>query len=410
MQTADTSPHPIAATVKWAVSIIVLLILSASCAGGPERLQNDELERLQKDELKEHLERWRAHGIADYRMRYESDNIYRRSNRAIIVDVRNGLVHSAVYEDDGTPVSVDAVHSIDSLLIGLKEGFRRGYPDYAEVYVLYDARYGYPREVAYFSKSVSDIDSGTRTRVELLMTPEETARRISDEMVSIPAGTFRMGASSGDGNYNEKPVHRVAVPAFKMGKCEVTVTQWDACVADGECGGYSPNIWGWGWRRGDRPVENVSWDDAQSFIDWLNRKTGGNYRLPSEAEWEYAARAGGATEYSWGGYSGWDFGGPYCGDRWDCIAPECNAWGLHDMHGNAYEWVQDCWNDSYEGAPTDGSARISGDCGWRVVRGGAWDVTPDRNPWIPYIAIAYRTWYARTDRDDSTGFRLAQDQ
>ena len=117
-------------------------------------------------------------------------------------------------------------------------------------------------------------------------------RELAGEMVEIPSGTFRMGGGSW------KPVHSVSVPAFRMGKYEVTFAQWDTCVADGGCDGYRPDDKGWG--RGDQPVIYVSWDDAQSFIEWLNSKTGGNFRLPTEAEWEYAVRAGSSTIYSWG--------------------------------------------------------------------------------------------------------------
>ena len=238
---------------------------------------------------------------------------------------------------------------------------------------------------------------------------ERTVKQLVEGMVSIPAGEFRMGSGARDAEDREKPVHRVAVPAFKLGKYEVTFAQWDACVADGGCNGYSPDDDGWG--RGNRPVFVVSWDDVQSFIDWLNGRTGGNYRLPSEAEWEYAARAGSTTKYSWGDDIGNNLANCvrwYCGDRWDYTAPvgsfPANAWGLHDMHGNVSEWVQDCWNDSYEGAPTDGSAWTSGDCSWRVFRGGSW------GDYAGNLRSAYRIWSFRTSRYFVNGFRLAQDE
>ena len=229
------------------------------------------------------------------------------------------------------------------------------------------------------------------------------------EMVAIPAGSFRMGDLSGEGRPSQLPVHTVTVPAFRMGKYEVTFAQWDACVADGGCNGYSPDDEDWG--RGDRPVINISWDDVQSFIDWLNNKTNGNYRLPTEAEWEYAARAGTTTEYSWGddiGHNRANCDG--CGSQWDFdrTAPAgsfpANPWGLHDMHGNLEEWVQDCWNDSYDGAPTDGSVWTSGDCGQRVVRGGSWGT----NLWG--LRSAFRFGDDRATRNNFLGFRLAQDQ
>ena len=234
------------------------------------------------------------------------------------------------------------------------------------------------------------------------------ARTYAGEMVAIPGGTFRMGDLNGGGGDRERPVHSVTVPDFKLGKFEVTFTQWDACVADGGCGRYTPDDYGWG--RGNRPVIRVSWDDIQLFIDWLNARTGGNFRLPTEAEWEYAARAGSTTIYSWGNSIGSNRANCYddCGDRWNNTAPvgsfSANAWGLHDLHGNVWEWVQDCYNDSYVGAPTDGSAWTSGDCGRRVIRGGAWGAAPR------YLRSASRGGDSRSHRYDGLGFRLAQDK
>ena len=240
---------------------------------------------------------------------------------------------------------------------------------------------------------------------------------VSPEMVSIPGGTFRMGDLSRDGSSYARPVHSVTVQAFRMGKYEVTFAQWDACVADGGCGGYRPHDEGWG--RGNRPVINVSWDDARLFIDWLNARTGGHYRLPTEAEWEYAVRAGSTTKYSWGNYIGSNWANCWnCGSQWDNeqTAPvgsfRANAWGLHDMHGNVWEWVQDCWHDNYQGAPSDGSAWISKcnrgfdynyERGERVIRGGSWNYS------FVDLRSAYRGWNFRPRRGISRGFRLAQD-
>ena len=287
---------------------------------------------------------------------------------------------------------------------------------------------------------------------------EEIATIVSElvgEMVPIPAGSFFMGnmsdcdkpekqarsmtvsfsemdklALSPDYTcYYETPVHRVVVPAFKMGKYEVTVAQWDACVADGGCNGYSPSddtFWDpsmpASWARDNRPVIGVSWNDIQSFIDWLNGRTGGNFRLPTEAEWEYAARAGTTTRYSWGDDIGrnrancslcfW-WGERRGADERDVTAPvgsfPANAWGVHDMHGNVWEWVQDCWNEDeyalqgYEDAPDDGSAWESGDCGQRVLRGGSWKNHPN------YLSSSTRGRRARANRYNGVGFRLAQD-
>ena len=235
-------------------------------------------------------------------------------------------------------------------------------------------------------------------------------RALAGEMVDVPGGTFMMGDMSGAGWEDEKPVHSVRVPAFRLGKYEVTFAQWDACVVDGGCGGYVPD--GEGWGRGDRPVINVSWDDARLFIQWLNSRTGGHYRLPSEAEWEYAARAGSSTKYSWGNSIGSNRANCNgCGSPWDDddrTAPagsfSANAWGLHDMHGNVWEWVEDCWNGSYAGAPSDGRAWTQGDCSPRVIRGGSWDYEPR------YLRSASRNWFTRSYRYAYLGFRLVQDK
>ena len=234
-------------------------------------------------------------------------------------------------------------------------------------------------------------------------------KKLTEDMVEIPGGTFRMGDLSGEGFENERPVHSVSLPAFRMSKYEVTFDQWDTCVADGGCGNYTPNDNGWG--RGNRPVINVSWYDIRSFIFWLNSKTTGGYHLPTESEWEYAARAGSTTEYSWGNSIGYNRANcnDDCGDRWERAAPvgrfPANAWGLHDMHGNVWEWVQGCSIHSYEGAPTDGSAWIKGCRTHPVVRGGSWATGPR------YLRSAYRARYGHRSRNSGhQGFRLAQDR
>ena len=156
-----------------------------------------------------------------------------------------------------------------------------------------------------------------------------------------------MGDMKGEGFDNEAPVHDVMIAAFKLGKYEVTFAQWDACVAAGGCGGH---VWG----RGNRPVMNVSWD---------------------------ADRTAPVGSFS------------------------ASAWGLHDMHGNVWEWVQDCWHDNYTGAPGDGSAwTVGSDCGLRVVRSGSWGIIPR------YLRSAARGGDAHSTRYDAQGFRLAQDQ
>ena len=196
------------------------------------------------------------------------------------------------------------------------------------------------------------------------------------EMVVIPAGSFKMGCVSGRSCTNaERPVHEVTIKSFALSKYEVTFEEYD--VFTDATGRERADDRGFG--RGRRPVINITWDDAVAYTAWLSEQTGKNYRLPSEAEWEYAARAGTATRYSWGnnlGHNRANCNG--CGSQWDneMSAPvgsfEANAWGLHDMHGNVWEWTQDRYNNRYVGAPNDGSAWEVGDSTARVVRGGAW--------------------------------------
>ena len=199
-------------------------------------------------------------------------------------------------------------------------------------------------------------------------------------MVVIPDGEFLMGCVTGrDCQRHERPVHKVEIPLmFALSRREITFAQWRTCVAAGGCRGYMPDDQGWG--RGDTPVINVSWNDAQSYVSWLSKETGEQYRLPSEAEWEFAARAGSETAYSWGNGIGANQANcNRCGSPWSGKSPapvgsfEPNSFGLQDMHGNVWEWTQDCRNDSYGNAPADGSAWLSGNCRSRVLRGGSWN-------------------------------------
>ncbi len=240
---------------------------------------------------------------------------------------------------------------------------------------------------------------------------------LEPEMVIIPAGKFLMGSCESEIGRcdDEGPQHFVAIPSFKLSKYEVTFEEWDACVADGGCK-HSPDDRGWG--RGKRPVINVSWWDAQEYITWLNRKSGKRYKLPSEAQWEYAARAGTETPFSSGECLSTDqanYNGelPYVGcsqgeNRKQTLPVgtlKPNPWGLHDMHGNVWEWTADCWVDSYQGAPNDGSPRdAEGDyCVERVVRGGSWPYHGD------VLRSAFRDKYYVERRNDSLGFRLAEE-
>jgi formylglycine-generating enzyme required for sulfatase activity len=188
------------------------------------------------------------------------------------------------------------------------------------------------------------------------------------EMVVIPAGSFLMGSkadpfASFPPDPTEMPQHLVSVKAFSLGKFEVTQEQWFALM------GNLPSR----FKGRTLPVDQVSWDDAQAFVKKLSEKTGQQYRLPSEAEWEYACRAGGQAEYCGGDRVddvGWYSTNSILSTR-PVGGKQANAWGLHDMSGNVWEWTQDCWNDNYSGAPADGSAWITGSCSLRVVRGGS---------------------------------------
>ncbi|TVQ29650.1 MAG: formylglycine-generating enzyme family protein, partial [Wenzhouxiangella sp.] len=233
-------------------------------------------------------------------------------------------------------------------------------------------------------------------------------------MVLVPAGSFVQGAPeseplSGD---RERPQRQVNVPAFALGQTAVTFDQWDACVANDGCT-YTPGDSGWG--RGNRPVINVSWNDAQQYVIWLSKKTGQDYRLPSESEWEYAARAGTTTRFNTGDCITTDqanFRGTEPAEGCPpgvslnrtlpvaSFAP--NTLGLYDTHGNVREWVKDCSNTSYVGAPTDGSAWMSGDCSAALRRGGSWFTNGNS------VRSATRITTERDSRFTDGGFRVAR--
>jgi len=225
------------------------------------------------------------------------------------------------------------------------------------------------------------------------------------EMVIIPPGSFRMGDLNGGGDSDEQPVHRVTINySFAVGKTEVTQAQWRAVM------GNAPSYF-----TGDnRPVEQVSWNDTQDFLNKLNATLGltgraDRFRLLSESEWEYVARAGTTTTYSWGNDIGRNNANcDGCGSRWDneetspvgSFAP--NPFGLYDLHGNVWEWVEDCYADSYGGAPSDGGARTGQNSCYRVLRGGSWS----NNPGL--LRSANRSRYTPDFRNVNSGFRLAR--
>lgn len=268
------------------------------------------------------------------------------------------------------------------------------------------------REGEHYRAALLLLDAAELGLAEARQAEREAAARAAaiaasvPEMVAVPAGTFYMGCvTRGNCPRDEVPVHEVRIARFELSKYEVTFAQWDACVEYGDCRWVSDE----GWGRGERPVINVSWRDAQQYLQWLNRETGESYRLPSEAEWEYAARAGSETRYPWGNDIGRNRANcDGCGSQWDTrqTAPvgsfEANGYGLHDMHGNVWEWAEDCSNDSYEGAPSDGSAWRSGNCDRRVLRGGSWDFYPRD------LRSAVRVRSTTGVRDSYLGFRVAR--
>lgn len=238
-------------------------------------------------------------------------------------------------------------------------------------------------------------------------------------MVVVASGSFMMGSPSDEeGRFDtEGPQHSVTIARdFAAGKFEVTFDDWDACVSAGGCNGYRPPS---SWGRGTRPVGIVSWNDAIAYASWLSQKTSETYRLLSEAEWEYAARAGTSSPYPWGDKASHEFanyGQDECcdglasgRDKWaDEPAPAGsfppNAFGLHDMHGNVSEMVEDCFHISYRGAPSDGSAWLDENCDNHTSRGGSFNGAPrfTRSAVRGSAGLDQRNVYAR-------GFRVARD-
>ncbi len=236
------------------------------------------------------------------------------------------------------------------------------------------------------------------------------------EMVVVPKGEFVMGSPDNepDRDEDEGPQHPVTIGRdFAVGKVEVTFAEWDACVAGGGCKGYKPSDKGWG--RDRHPVIHVNWEDAQSYVAWLKQQTGQPYRLLTEAEWEYAARAGTTTPFSMGqtitpeqanvdGNYTYNSSskGIYRQRTVDVGSFKPNAFGLYDMHGNVLEWVEDCYANSYAKAPKDGTAFTASGCERRVLRGGSWDSYPG------YFRSANRSWNSPGNRYYLSGFRVAR--
>lgn len=248
------------------------------------------------------------------------------------------------------------------------------------------------------------------------------------EMASFRGGRYSMGDAIGNGQPYEHPVHEVAIAPFAIGRFEVTRGEWQACVAAGGCSEPQAPPAGDG-SSARHPITGVSWAQAQQYVNWLRVRTGRPYRLPSEAEWEYAARAGTTTGHTWSwgqvdtvtcGYANaldqsakrkypelyWAIG---CDDRHPETAPvgsfPPNAWGLHDMQGNVWEWVEDCWHPDYTGAPSNGRAWVdpgeAGTCAKRVNRGGGWGNGSSS------LRLSNRDADPLNNHSDGLGFRVA---
>lgn len=241
------------------------------------------------------------------------------------------------------------------------------------------------------------------------------------EMVVVPAGSFMMGSPEGEAERNEDETpHKITIKQpFAAGKYAVTFAEWDACVVDGGCDGYKPADNGWG--RGERPVINVSWHDARRYVTWLSAKTGKRYRLLSEAEREYVTRAGTATPFWWGRSISPDQAnfdaGAYKGERkkgaereqtMPVNAFKPNPWGLYQVHGNVWEWCEDVWHDSYDGAPNDGSAWVTGSDSFRVARGGCAITLPRGLRSAARNRYVSSSWSTHDFRMDCGGFRVAR--
>ncbi|MBC7776495.1 MAG: SUMF1/EgtB/PvdO family nonheme iron enzyme [Phycisphaerae bacterium] len=293
------------------------------------------------------------------------------------------------------------------------------------------------KEAAY-QKYIRDFSMGIHLEaalfalVEIEQTKEATAKEAvrpkngqtmrdmpgGPEMVFVEGGNFQMGSDEDD---SEKPIHRVSVPSFWMGKYPITFDEYDAFCSDN--GKEKPKDQSWG--RGRQPVINVYWEDAQEYCKWLSEKTGAQYHLPSEAEWEFAARGGTLSKgYKFAGGNNvdevawyWENSGEkkMSGEwNWDNIQKNnckthpvgekrTNELGLHDMSGNVWEWCADAWHENYEGAPADGSAWMTGGEQERaVLRGGSWNLNDT------LCRVAYRTRSNRTNRHFSGGFRVAR--
>ena len=284
-----------------------------------------------------------------------------------------------------------------------------------------DARFIFQRRGGYNAQPAADEDKSTTQKSTPKPKQSSSQQRryvsknpdlqaIVDNDVLINGGSFLMGSPDGEQgrDYDEGPQHQVQIQNFYLGRYPVTRGEYARFAR--AMGSHINDEWRKpGFEQSDdHPVVEVSWNDAQIYIEWLNLETGLVHRLPSEAEWEYACRAGTSTRFWWGD----DLSGK--------IALVCanfgrnnkgttavgsfkpNPWGLYDMSGNVWEWVQDCWNSDYSGAPSDGSAWLAGNCSQRVLRGGSWSNNPNN------LRSADRNWISTDNRYIDNGFRLAR--
>ena len=229
--------------------------------------------------------------------------------------------------------------------------------------------------------------------------PPEAPAIKEPEMVTLPAGIFAMGSND---DPSEKPIHQVKIQSFAIGKYPITVREWNQCVEANACTNKATG-------NDNAPVTNVSWNDAQRFTEWLSQTTKKKYRLPTEAEWEYAARGGTQTKYWWGDQPTLGMANcKGCNEPYDAAQPlkvgsfKANPFGLYDMGGGVSQWVTDCWHKSYQAAPTDGSTWLDADCTSRVIRSGSW-----RND-VNYARPANRDQYDANVRYPTHGFRVAR--
>ena len=304
-----------------------------------------------------------------------------QNSHEVIIDLR---------ESESHPPSLEELRSEQQKLALFEQEKRRLQANYEAQQAHYEAQ-----------KAAKESAAREQARQE-----QERIDRLAESlaMIYISEGIFQMG--SDNGTPEEAPVHTVLVPAFKIMAHELTWEQYQPCIDEGVCRSGSDE----GWGRGKRPVINVSWHEVHIYINWLNQKTGKAYRLPSEAEWEYAARAGSRSKYTWGNTIGRNRANcDGCGSLWDNLqtAPigsfKPNQFGLYDMHGNVWEWTQDCWNPTYQGAPNKGEPWESGNCDARVLRGGSWGFEPDN------LRSASRIMFSASGRYSDFGFRLAED-